>query len=81
MIAGCEFEQRLKQATGLQDEEVPSLIQHFSHAVDQDPARRRKVKGRLRRLWKLRNRTVHAQSDLTQADVEAMIAIIRDLLG
>ncbi len=79
-IVGCEMEKRLKRATGLEDEEVPSLIQHFCHSADQDPARRRKVKGRLRRVWKLRNRTVHAQGDLSREDVEAMIAIIRDLL-
>lgn len=79
-IAGCEFEKRLKQATNLEDEEVPSLIQYFSDATDQDPARRRKVKSRLRRVWKLRNRTMHVQGSLSQADVEAMIAIIRDLL-
>jgi hypothetical protein len=80
-IAGCEFEKLLKRATGLEDEEVPSLIQHFSNAVDHDPSRRRKVKGRLRRVWKLRNRTVHAQGELTQEDVEVMIAIIRELLA
>jgi hypothetical protein len=79
-IAGCEFERRLKLATGLEDEDVPSLIQNFTVAADQDPARRRKVKGRLRRVWKLRNRTVHVQSDLTEDEVRAMIAIIRDLL-
>jgi hypothetical protein len=79
-IAGCEFEKRLRQATGLEDEEVPSLIQIFSNAADQDPSRRRKVKGRLRRVWKLRHRTVHGQGDLSQDEVEAMIAIIRDLL-
>jgi|SRR5581483_947430 len=79
-IAGCELEKRLRRATGLEDEDVPSLIQHFSHAADQDEAKRRKLKGRLRRVWKLRHRTVHAQGDLTEEDVETMIAIIRDLL-
>jgi hypothetical protein len=79
-IAGCELEKRLKQSTGLEDEEVPSLIQHFSTAADQDPGRRRKIKGRLRRAWKLRNKTVHLQGDLTPAEAEDMIAIIRDLL-
>jgi len=79
-IAGCEFEQRLRRATGLEDEEVPSLIQHFTQASDPDPALRRKVKGRLRRIWKLRNRTVHAKSDLSQEEVKVMIDIIRELL-
>jgi hypothetical protein len=79
-IAGCEFEKRLKKATSLEGEEVPSMIQHFADAADQDPVRRRKVKGRLRRVWKLRNRTMHLQGSLSQADVEAMIAIIHDLL-
>jgi hypothetical protein len=80
MIAGCELEKRLRRATGLQDEDVPSLIQHFCTQADTNPDRRREVKQQLRKAWKLRNRTVHAQSNTDYADVRMMIEIIKELL-
>ena len=80
MIAGCELEKRLRRATGLQDEDVPSLIQHFCTQADTNPDRRREVKQQLRKAWKLRNRTVHAQSNTDHADVRMMIEIIKELL-
>jgi hypothetical protein len=79
-IAGCELEKRLRKATGLADEDVPSLIQHFSQQVDLNPDRRREVKQQLRKAWKLRNRTVHAHSDMNYMDVRAMIETIKELL-
>lgn len=79
-IAGCELEKRLRMAAGLDQDDVPSLIQTFSLQVDSDPARQREVKQRLRRAWKLRNRTVHTEGSLNPVDVNSMIETIRELL-
>lgn len=79
-IAGCELEKRLRMATDLEQDDVPTLIQCFSLQVDPDPSRQREVKQKLRKAWRLRNRTVHTKSDLAAVDVNCMIEIIRELL-
>ena len=38
------------------------------------------VKQRLRKAWKLRNRTVHTESSLNPVDVKFLIETIRELL-
>jgi hypothetical protein len=79
-IAGCEFENRLRRATGLEIEDVPSLIQCFCQQVDANPSRQREVKQQLRKAWKLRNRTVHSESKLNPADIQLLIETTRELL-
>ena len=66
-------------ATGL-EQDVPSQIHCFSLQADSDPTRQREVKQRLRKAWKLRNRTVHTASSLNPVDVNFLIETIRELL-
>ena len=78
-IAGGELEKRLRVATGL-EQDVPTLIQCFALQADSDPERQRQIKQQLRKAWKLRNRTVHAESSLDPADVRLLIETIGELL-
>ena len=77
-IAGCELETRLRQSTGLELEDMPSVIHAFC-VQTADPALQRERKQRLRRAWKLRNRTVHSGSSLSPADVRMLIDTAREL--